>query len=164
MNYLSDPRLFNELSAPRTLAAEEQRNLATVDLLVELFNKGDIENFVRRTYHPDYRMQVLDGLAWSGRRPDGQNVFEGYDGFIAFEAYIYRICPGRRFHLNRAIAAGNVVTVQMSLIDVDHPDWELPWCSVYTFKDGLIIADSAYLNHTDWPGVADVLANGLEAG
>ena len=55
------------------------------------------------------------------------------------------------------IPAGNVVTFQASLVDDARPGWELPWCSVYTFKDGLIIADSAYLNHRDWPGVPEAM-------
>lgn len=149
---LRDERLFGVLAHDRVLTDEEKANLKTVDLLVDLFNAGDIEGFVRETYHPDYRMLVLDGTEWNGRRKDGFNIFQGYEPFIAMESFIRDAKPTRRFHLNRAIAAGNVVTVQMSLTDAVDPDYELPWCSVYTFRDGKIIADHAYLNHHDWPG------------
>src|SRR5690606_8458437 len=102
---------------------EEQSNLKVVDLLVELFNAGDIDAFVRQTYHPDYRMLVLDGTEWNAHREDRGNVFEGYEPFIAMEEFILKARPSRRFKLNRAIPAGNVVVVQMSLIDADDPDY-----------------------------------------
>jgi len=149
---LRDERLSGALAHDRQLSEEEKANLKVVDLLVDLFNAGDIEGFVRRTYHPDYRMLVLDGTEWNGRRADGFNIFQGYEPFIAMETFIRDAKPTRRFQLNRAIAAGNVVVVQMSLIDAQDADYELPWCSVYTFQDGMIISDHAYLNHHDWPG------------
>lgn len=149
---LRDDRIHGELAQERVLTEEERANLATVDLLVDLFNAGDIEGFVRRTYHPDYRMLVLDGTEWNARRKDAFNVFQGYEPFIAMETFIRDARPTRRFQLNRAIPAGNIVVVQMSLTDAADPDYELPWCSVYTFRDGRIISDYAYLNHHDWPG------------
>jgi SDR family mycofactocin-dependent oxidoreductase len=156
MQNLNDPRLA-ELAQERELTEEERTNVATVERLVKYFNEGDIENFVRTTYHPDYRMVVLDGVAWNGHAEDDANVFADIDEFIAMEAMIHDVVPRRRFEINRIIPAGNVVTFQASLVDDARPGGELPWCSVYTFKDGLIIADSAYLNHYEWPGTAEAM-------
>jgi hypothetical protein len=157
MSHLNDPRLDGELSQDRALTEEEKTNVATVHRLVDYFNAGDIESFVRTTYHPDYRMVVFNGLTWNGHAEDAANVFADLDEFVAMEAMILKVVPRRRFEINRIIPAGNVVTFQASLVDDARPGYELPWCSVYTFKDGLIIADSAYLNHYEWPGVPDAM-------
>jgi hypothetical protein len=156
MSHLNDPRLA-ELTRERELTEEERTNVATVHRLVDHFNNGDIEAFVRTTYHPDYRMVVLDGVTWNGHAEDDANVFANLDEFVAMEAMILRVVPRRRFEINRIIPAGNVVTFQASLVDDARPGYELPWCSVYTFRDGLIIADSAYLNHYEWPGNAEAM-------
>ena len=36
--------------------------------------------------------------------------------------------PGRHIRFNRVIPAGNVITLEASLLDDERPGWELSWC------------------------------------
>ena len=66
--------------------------------------------------------------------------------------------PRNMAAFDRVIPAGNVLTVEASLVDEARPGSELSWCGVYTFDgEGRVVSDHSYLNHRDWPGTGDVV-------
>ncbi len=159
MENLGDPGL-EELDAKRAAPTpEEQRNLAAFERWRDLFNAGDVETFVREAYAPAFRVVNLDGASWTGNSTHRENILADAGMFIRAERFILSKAPGRRIRFNRVIPAGNVITLEASLIDEDRPGWELSWCGVYTFDDeGRVVSDHTYLNHHDWPGISELLA------
>jgi hypothetical protein len=156
---LGDPAVEERYADRRELTVEEQRNVARMERWRDLYNGDDMEAFVREAYAPDFRVMNYDGVAWTGNSNHRQNVLTRAETFIRTEEFIKRAAPGRRIRLNRLVPAGNVVTAECSLLDDNRPDWELAWCGVYTFDDeGRIVSDHTYLNHRDWPGIADLLS------
>lgn len=97
---------------------------------------------------PDDYLRLGLGLARrSGRAPRRAEVF------------IKAAAPGRRMEFRRVIPAGNVVTLEATIVDAARPGWELSWCGIYTFdREGRIVSDHSYLNRNDWPGIGDLLA------
>lgn len=143
----------------RALTDEEQRNMAAMERFRELYNGEDMERFVREAYAPDFHVLNLDGSSWTAGAPNRQNLLDDADAFIRAEVFIKAAAPGRRMELRRVIPAGNVVTLEASVVDDARPGWELSWCGVYTFDDrGRITSDHTYLNRADWPGIGDLLA------
>lgn len=155
---LGDPEIEGEFADRRAYGAEEQRNLAKLERWRDLYNGDDMDAFVREAYAPRFRVVNLDGSGWTGNSTHGLNILERADVFIRAEEFIKRVAPGRRIRFNRVIPAGNVITLEASLVDDDRPGWELSWCGVYTFDDeGRIVSDHTYLNRGDWPGIAELL-------
>jgi hypothetical protein len=155
---LGDPGLEQHDAKRRELTAEERRNLERFEQWRELFNHGDLERFVREAYAPAFRVVNLDGSSWTGNSDHRQNILADAELFLRAERFILQVAPGRRIRFNRVIPAGNVITLEASLIDEDRPGWELSWCGVYTFDDdGRIVSDHSYLNHRDWPGITQLL-------
>lgn len=151
-----DPFTFE--SPDQTLTEREQRNTARLERWRDLFNSGDLERFVDEAYAPTFQVLNLDGSSWTGSSSHGENVLEDRDRFLAAERWIRQAAPGRRIQFNRVVPAGDVVTLEASLIDADRPGWELAWCGVYTFdEEGRIVSDHSYLNRSDWPGISELL-------
>jgi hypothetical protein len=101
----------------------------------------------------------LDGAGWTWSSPHRRHLVEDAATFVRAEAFIKQAAPGRRIRPLRMIPAGNVVTLEATLVDEARPGWELAWCGVYTFDDdGLVVSDHTYLNHRDWPGITELLS------
>ena len=142
----------------RSLTAEEQRNLATMERFRELYNGDDMERFVRESYAPTFHVLNLDGSSWSASGANRQNLLDDAGVFIRAELFIKGKAPGRRMLYRRLIASGNIVTVEASIVDDARESWELSWCGIYTFDgDGRIVSDHTYLNRHDWPGISELL-------
>ena len=155
---LGDPAVEDRYADRRQLTDEERRNVARLERWRDLYNGEDMAAFVG-TYAPDFRVMNYDGSSWTGNSTHRQNVIDRAETFVRVEEFIKRVAPGRRMRFNRVIPAGNVVTIEVSLLDDDRPGWELAWCGIYTFDDeGRIVSDHTYLNHRDWPGISDLLA------
>ena len=156
---LGDPGLEAYDARRAELTDEERRNVERFERWRDLFNGGDIERFVREAYAPAFRVVNLDGASWTGNSTHRQNILDDAERFIRAERFILAAAPGRRIRFNRLIPAGNVITLEASLVDEDRPGWELSWCGVYTFdEDGRIVSDHSYLNHADWPGISQLLS------
>lgn len=152
----ADP--FATTATERALTETERRNVAKLERWRDLFNGDDMERFVREAYADGFQVVNMDGAAWTARSTHGENILEDAGRFIAAERWILDAAPGRRIQFDRVIPAGDVITLEASLIDEDRPGWELSWCGVYTFDaEGRITSDHTYLNRSDWPGIGDLL-------
>ena len=59
--------------------------------------------------------------------------------------------------VDRAHAMGNVVVVEVVLLDPDQgPDWQLPFCAVLTCRDGKIVTDRSSADWSQWPGLDEL--------
>ncbi len=149
---------FPAAGADRRLTETERRNVARLERWRDLFNGDDMERFVHDAYAPNFQVVNLDGSSWTANSTHGENILEDAEVFVAAEQWIKRAAPQRRVHFNRVIPAGDVITLEASLLDDDRPGWELSWCGVYTFDaEGRIVSDHSYLNRRDWPGIDDLL-------
>jgi hypothetical protein len=158
MPNLGDPDVEDRYADRRELTETERRNVAKLERWRDLYNGDDMEAFVREAYAPTFRVVNLDGSSWTGNSTHRENILSDAGLFIRAEEFIKRAAPGRRIRFNRLIPAGNVITMEASLVDEDRPGWELSWCGVYTFDDdGRIVSDHTYLNRRDWPGISDLL-------
>jgi hypothetical protein len=155
---LGDPAIDDRYADRRQLTHTEQRNVAQLERWRDLFNGDDMERFVRDAYAPTFRVVNLDGSSWTGNATHRENILDDAEMFIRAETFIKQAAPGRRIRFNRVIPAGDVITLEASLLDDARPGWELSWCGVYTFDaDGLIVSDHSYLNRRDWPGISELL-------
>lgn len=155
---LGDPDLEDRYLDRREHSAEERRNVARLERWRDLFNGDDMEAFVTEAYAERFRVVNLDGAGWTGNSTHRENIISDAATFIRAEQSIKQFAPGRRIRFNRVIPAGNVVTLEASLLDECRPGWELSWCGVYTFDaDGRIVSDHSYLNRNDWPGIRQLL-------
>jgi hypothetical protein len=142
----------------RSLTAEEQRNVAAMERFRDLYNGEDMGRFVHEAYAPGFHVLNLDGASWTAGRPNRQNLLDDPDLFVRAETFIKTAAPGRRMAYRRVVPAGNVVTLEATIVDDARPGWELSWCGIYTFDgEGRIISDHTYLNRNDWPGIAELL-------
>ncbi len=143
----------------RALTDEERRNVAAIERFRELYNGDDMERLVLEAYAPSFHVLNLDGAGWTAGGAGPQNLLVDADAFIRAEVIINAKAPGRRMTFRRVVPAGNVVTVEASIVDASRPGWELSWCGVYTFDaEGRIVSDHTYLNRMDWPGLGELLA------
>lgn len=120
---------------------EEERNLRAVEVWAKLYN-DDVHRMVDESYAEDFEVQVL-GLLTMRKR----------ETFHRAEEAVLVAAPRRRARIERSIAAGDTVVVEATLVDPDRgEDWQTPWCAVLRFRDGKIVSDHTYLDHTKWPG------------
>src|SRR6185436_4918079 len=101
----------------RPLTPEEERNLAAMERFRELYNGDDMERFVRESYAPTFHVLNLDGSSWSTSGANRQNLLDDTNVFIGAEVFIKDKAPGRRMVYRRVIAAGNIVTLEASIVD-----------------------------------------------
>ncbi len=142
----------------RSLTDEEQRNVAAMNRFCALYNGEDMERFVAEAYAASFHVLNLDGSSWTASRPSRQNLLTDAGTFVRAETFIKATAPGRRMVYRRVVPAGNVVTLEASIVDESRPGWELSWCGIYTFDgEGRIISDHSYLNRRDWPGISELL-------
>jgi len=122
------------------LTAEEMRNLKAVDRWGELYN-DDVHTMVTECYAPDFVVEIK-----------GIMTYRGYETFHALERGALEVAPRRRAESERIVPMGDKVLVQGNLKDPDKgPDWRTPFCTVLTFRDGLIVRDETYMDLTSWP-------------
>ncbi len=121
---------------------QEQRNIETAKLYVELYN-NDIDRFVPECYTPDCQVYAM-----------GAGAIEGAEQFLEVEHAVLKAAPNRRMRLDHLHASGDVVTVEVTLLDPDQgDDWSLPFVAVLVMQDGKIAIDRTYADYTDWPGL-----------
>src|SRR5689334_7200976 len=127
------------------MTAEEQRNLKLAAQYEELYIT-DIERFVRECYTPDCEAHAMGG-----------GIIRGQEQFLRVEQAVLRAAPRRRMRVDRAHATGNVVIVEVVLLDPDKgPDRNIPFCAVLTCRDGKIVTDRSYADWSQWPGLDEL--------
>jgi hypothetical protein len=115
-----------------------ERNLALAEQWVEAFNT-DVEKLITELYAPDC---LFSGVAL------------GHEKMVRFERRVLAAAPHRSIRLDKAHAAGDVVTVEGVLLDPDKgAEWKLPFCAVLTWRDGKVVSDNTYAELSRWPGV-----------
>jgi ketosteroid isomerase-like protein len=124
------------------MTEQEQRNLATAQRYVELYNH-DIERFVPDCYTADCKVYVM-----------GLSVIDNPVQFLEVERTVLRAAPKRHMRLEHAHIAGDVVTLEVTLLNPDAgADWSLPFVAVLTMRDGKIAVDRSYADWSRWPGL-----------
>jgi hypothetical protein len=116
---------------------QTETNLALVERWADAFN-NDIERLIAELYAPD--------CTFSG-------VQLSHSKLLRFEQRVLAAAPRRTARIERTHAAGDVVTVEGTLLDPDRgADWALPFCAVLTWRDGKVISDNTYADMSQWPG------------
>jgi ketosteroid isomerase-like protein len=129
---------------------EIDRNIKTVQRWEQLYNESH-EQMVDECYAADLEARAV-GLG---------AVIRGREQLRQAAGAVLQIAPRRRMRVDRVHPSGNVVVVEATLLDPDQgPDWQSPFCSVLTFRDGKIVSDRTYLDVTRWPGINQALAHG----
>lgn len=125
------------------MTENKDRNLAAAHRYIDLYN-NDIERFVPDCYTDDCEVYAMGG-----------GVIEGPTKFLEVERNVLRAAPRRRMRLDHLHLAGDVVTVEVTLLDPDAgADWELPFVAVLTMREGKIAIDRSYADWSRWPGLA----------
>ena len=120
----------------------EKRNLEVVKHWERTYN-DDIERMVNECYAENCRV----------RAAFGGDASEGHALLLKLERQVSKAAPRRKMRVEHTYAVGDVVVVEATLFDPDRGnDWKSPFCAILTFKDGQIIEDCTYLDHTKWPG------------
>ncbi len=129
------------------MTEQERRNIKTAERYIELYN-NDIERFVPECYTPDCTVYAM-----------GSGVIEGPEQFLQVERAVLAAAPKRYMRLEHLHASGDVVTVEVTLLDPDAgEDWTIPFVAVLAMRDGKIAIDRSYADYTNWPGL-DAFAN-----
>ena len=129
------------------MTEQERRNIKTAERYIELYN-NDIDRFVPECYTPDCTVYAM-----------GSGVIEGPEQFLQVERAVLAAAPKRYMRLEHLHASGDVVTVEVTLLDPDAgKDWTIPFVAVLTMRDGKIAIDRSYADYTNWPGL-DAFAN-----
>ena len=129
------------------MTEQERRNIKTAERYIELYN-NDIDRFVPECYTPDCTVYAM-----------GSGVIEGPEQFLQVERAVLAAAPKRYMRLEHMHASGDVVTVEVTLLDPDAgEDWTIPFVAVLTMRDGKIATDRSYADYTNWPGL-DAFAN-----
>ncbi len=124
------------------MTEQERRNIKTAERYIELYN-NDIERFVPECYTPDCTVYAM-----------GSGVIEGAEPFLKVERAVLAAAPKRHMQLDHTHASGDVVTVEVTLLDPDAgEDWAIPFVAVLTMRDGKIAVDRTYADYTNWPGL-----------
>lgn len=135
------------------LSTAQERNRETLRRWERHYNTGDVAAMIRECYAPDCVMRVMGGAS-----------AHGYEPFLEFENAVLRLAPRRRLRIDRVHPCGeDVLVVEAVLLDPDRgSEWEIPWCTVLTFREGVIVDDRNYLDFSRWPS-SEALAS-AEAG
>ena len=148
---LNDPRLAGFWTRRDVLTDEEKVVVAQVEKWFEYY-AADPDRMTYELYSDDMRLVIYDGPNATANTQDGHNVLPTQKSLSDFEKRVKAKVPRRFFRRDRLIVSGNIATVQFALIDPDRPGWELPCCSLLTFRGDKIISEQAYLNIAAWPG------------
>ena len=124
------------------MTEQERRNTKTAERYIELYNT-DIERFVPECYTPDCTVHAM-----------GAGVLEGPEQFLQAERAVLAAAPKRHMRFEHMHASGDVVTVEVTLLDPDAgEDWAIPFVAVLIMRDGKIAIDRTYADYTNWPGL-----------
>ena len=124
------------------MTEQERRNIKIAERYIELYNT-DIERFVPECYTPDCKVYAM-----------GAGVIEGPEHFLQVERAVLAAAPKRYMRREHMHASGDVVTVEVTLLDPDAgADWAIPFVAVLTMRDGKIAIDRTYADYTNWPGL-----------
>lgn len=127
----------------------EQRNIQAAKLYVELYNT-DVDRFVSECYTPDFKVYAM-----------GVGTLEGAEQFLAVEKAVLEAAPKRHMRLDHMHASGDVVTVEVTLLDPEAgDDWSIPFVAVLIMRDGKIAVDRTYADYTNWPGLGGLAEAG----
>lgn len=121
----------------------ENDNIAAVHRWLALHNEEDLEAF-GRCYTEDCEAAFMS----SGSEP-----FSGRAAVQAWEREFQKLLPGKAARLLSVIADGEQLSVQ-AVLHGTHPDsgpYEIYWCSVLTFVDGMISREHVYLDTAQLP-------------
>ena len=89
----------------------------------------------------------------------GSGVIEGPEQFLQVERAVLAAAPKRYMRLEHLHASGDVVTMEVTLLDPDAGEnWTIPFVAVLTMRDGKIAIDGSYAGYTNWRGL-DAFAN-----
>lgn len=128
---------------------KEQRNIETARLYVELYN-NDVDRFVPECYTPDCTVYAM-----------GAGAIEGAEQFLQVEHAVLEAAPKRYMRHDHMHASGDVVTVEVTLLDPDQgDDWSIPFVAVLVMRDGKIAIDRTYADFTHWPGLGGLAETG----
>lgn len=128
------------VSESQNMSAEESRNLEAVERWGDLYN-NDVHRMVTESYAPDFVVEIK-----------GIMTYRGYETFHALEAGALEVAPNRRAESERIIPIGEKVLIQGHLTDPDKgPGWRTPFCTILTFREGMIVRDETYMDLTSWP-------------
>jgi ketosteroid isomerase-like protein len=106
-------------------------------------NKLLNERFVPECYTPDCKVYAM-----------GAGMVEGAEQFLQVESAVLAAAPKRYMRFEHMHASGDVVTVEVTLLDPDAgEDWAIPFVAVLTMRDGKIAIDRSYADYTNWPGL-----------
>ena len=112
--------------------------LALVEQWAEAFN-NDVDRLIDELYAPDCTFLGVE---------------LGPERLRKFERRVLAAAPRRTARIERAHTAGDVVTVEGTLLDPDRgDDWHLPFCAVLTWREGKVVSDNTYADMSQWPGV-----------
>ena len=88
----------------------------------------------------------------------GGGVIEDPEQFLKVERTVLKAAPRRRMRLDHVHVTGEVVTVEMMLLNPDAgAEWELPFVAVLTMRDGKIAVDRSYADWSRWPGLENLV-------
>lgn len=120
----------------------EQDNRKTIDQWLRHYNAGRLHELIVDCYAPAFVLKIMGGP-----------TITKYGDFLAFEKSVVAMAPRRQLVLEHVHACGDhVLVLEAVLRDPDRgPAWQLPWCTVMTFRDGKIIEDRNYLDFGLWP-------------
>ncbi len=117
---------------------QTDQHLALVERWAELFNT-DVAAMATELYSPE--------CLFSGRTMPT-------DKLIRFEQKVLAAAPQRSIRIDHKHASGDVVSVEGTLLDPGQgDDWNLGFCAVLTFSNGLIVSDNTYTDYSRWPGM-----------
>lgn len=125
------------------MTEKEERNLATAKRYVEYYN-NDVERLVSDCYTTDCVVHTM-----------GAGAIHGPKQFLEVEQAVLRAAPKRRMRAEHMHVTGDVVVVEITLLDADQgTDWELPFSAVLNMRDGKIAVDRSYAEWAKWPGLS----------
>jgi ketosteroid isomerase-like protein len=110
---------------------EEERNIALVQKWATTWNE-EVDRMVDECYAPDCVVEDMGG----------RQVFRGREELRGIEHQMLAAAPTRKMVVNRTIASGDTVVVEVDSIGLT-PE-PVKACVVLTIRDGLIISDHSY--------------------
>lgn len=115
----------------------------------------DVVRRYLHTYNTDVERLVLDVYSHDVDLYMTGGEIHGKDQFLAVEKAILAAAPQRYMRIDRALICGpETVVIEAVILDGARPDFFSPLCVIFTIRDGRIVEDHSYLDHSQWPGLA----------